>query len=384
MSLNNAIQRILIPIFLLGLLLLGGCSPGQQAAKEGSAAPFGEADRLGGRGSIGAGFERGADWQPIVTNSPFQIGEKYLAGYWRSENGPTPYYGRRYGSYPHIDGSTVCAPLALEFARQHLRMSDIQAQVFVAFNTTSIAYEQLIMRELELYASGIYIERSDDDQLIDDNQLMDQQQPADILFATYPSEEELGLAKDNGEPLTIEPVCRDAFVFITHKDNPVNNLTLEQARGIYSGAITNWSAVGGADAPIAAYQREPNSGSQSGMEQLVMQGLPLADAQKVQAKTGMAELVEAVAEYQNGAASLGYTYKYYVEKLYQNDNIKILRVNGYDSGDSANYPLMVNYYGVIRANDGPDSVGRKFLDWVRSDEGQRCVKQAGYVPLEGG
>ena len=56
-------------------------------------------------------------------------------------------------------------------------------------------------------------------------------------------------------------------MFITHKDNPIDSLTIEQIQSIYSGKITNWNQVGGEDLEIKAYQREGNSGSQTAMEQ---------------------------------------------------------------------------------------------------------------------
>jgi phosphate transport system substrate-binding protein len=182
-----------------------------------------------------------------------------------------------------------------------------------------------------------------------------------------------------------KPVCRDAFVFITGKGNPVDSLTLEQVRDIFSGKITNWKQVGGRSEAIRAYQREPGSGSQTGMEELVMRGAPMAPAEQVSYVDSMAGLIEYVAEYQNSAASIGDTYRYYIDNLYKNENIKTLRIEGVAPTDenivSGTYPLSVNYYGVIRQDDevGP---GGLFLDWILSGEGQACVKQAGYIPLE--
>ncbi|MDR1642266.1 MAG: hypothetical protein LBT59_21450, partial [Clostridiales bacterium] len=78
-------------------------------------------------------------------------------------------------------------------------------------------------------------------------------------------------------------------------------------------------------------------------------------------------------------------YKYYVDKLYKSDNIKILKIEGIEATQETmaaeTYPLSVGYYGVARESDGPDSVGHKFLEWILSDEGQECVAQAGYVPI---
>lgn len=330
-----------------------------------------EPDKLGSWSSIGVSLERPEHWRKIVSSSEFQLGEEYLRGYWNTQNGREPYYGRRFGTYPNIDGSTVCVPLAMEFARQHLGMTDGQAREFVSFSKTALAYEALITRRK--MNSSLYIYDNE-------RQLMDDGRPLDIILATYPSDDECALADRYGEPLIIEPICSDAFIFIVNSSNPVESLTLDQARGIYSGRITNWSEVGGGDEPILAFQREPDSGSQTGLEQLVMKGEPLAKAPAAMIVLSMEGLIETVAEYDNGIASIGYSYKYYVEQLYRNENVKMLRINGFEPSGARGYPLGVNYYGVVRAKDGPESVGKKFLNWIRSEEGQSCIRLIGYTP----
>jgi phosphate transport system substrate-binding protein len=331
-----------------------------------------EPDKLGSWGSISATLDRPEGWRKIVSNSEFQLGGEFLLGYWDIQNKKDPYYGRRFGTYPNIDGSSVCVPLAVEFARQHLGLTDEQAREFVSFSKTPIAYEALIMRKN--YGSSIFGNGAD-------RQLMDEDHPVDIILVTYPSDDELVLADRYGEPLAIEPICSDAFVFIVNKDNPVDSLTQDQVRGIYSGKITDWSEVGGDDGPIMAFQREPDSGSQTGLEQLVMKGAPLATAPAAMIVLSMEGLIETVAEYDNGKASIGYSYKYYVEQLYKNENVKILCIDGVEASDTERYPLTVNYYGVIRANDGEESTGRRFLSWICSEEGQSCVRLAGYEPI---
>ena len=80
----------------------------------------------------------------------------------------------------------------------------------------------------------------------------------DIVLATYPSNEELNMASNAGIELIIKHVCYDSFVFITHRDNPVESLTVEQIQKIYSGNIANWKEVGGDNQSIVAYQCEQN------------------------------------------------------------------------------------------------------------------------------
>ena len=79
----------------------------------------------------------------------------------------------------------------------------------------------------------------------------------DILFCAAPSEEQLRYAEEKGVELIFVPIGLEAFVFFVNENNPVDNLTAEQIRGIYAGDYTNWSEVGGADRVINPVTRLP-------------------------------------------------------------------------------------------------------------------------------
>ncbi len=313
---------------------------------------------------------RPEDWQQIVTSQSFPLGEATALN---TQPGGATLSSLAFGQYPRMDGSTVCVPMAMEFARQHLGLSDADAAGFVFFSTTHGAYENLIGRRPGGLAT-----------IASQGMVMDETQPVDLVLATGPSAEELALAGASGVTLLCEPVCLDAFVFITHIDNPVSSLTVAQIRDIYAGRITNWSEVGGEDRRIVPYQREPNSGSQTAMETLVMQGEPLSAAEANTVSEGMGRLVSRVGEYRNDTVSLGYTYQYYLNALYQNDQIKTLSIEGVaptpENLQSGAYPLTTYYYAVLRGGEEATPAGR-FQQWLLSDEGQACIAQAGYVPL---
>ena len=329
----------------------------------------GTADKTGSWGAINQDVERGENWKQIVTDSPFKLGEITSTA---DEYGYESKHCDK-GTYPYIDGSTVCVPMAVEFARQHLGFEDKTANEFVIFSTTHYAYENLMdpMIQTEYYVHhnfGVHIDLHG----------------VDLVIATEPSDDEIAQAEGLGITLKKTPICYDAFVFITHKDNPVDTLTVEEIKKIYTGEITNWKEVGGKDEKIRAFQREKNSGSQTAMENLVMGGTDMIDPIEVKIIEGMGMLVDAVAEYENETASLGYTYRYYIDTLYKNDNIKTISVNGISPSDdnirNGSYPFTTNYYGVIREGDD-DSIGGQFLDWMLSNEGQQCIAQAGYITL---
>jgi len=206
----------------------------------------------------------------------------------------------------------------------------------------------------------------------------------DIIFVTPPSDEELQYAKEKGVTLDMKPVAMDGFVFITHKNNPVDSLTVAQIQDIYSGKITNWKAVGGQDLPIKAYQREPNSGSQTAMESLVMQGKKLIASTDTRI-WGMDGLVDAVAEYENGPASIGYTYNYYINNLYKSPDIKVIQVNGTAPDNenlmSGGYPFTTAYYVIIRGDEPAGSQVRALRDFLLTAQGQEIIKMAGYCGI---
>ena len=67
----------------------------------------------------------------------------------------------------------------------------------------------------------------------------------DLFLGVYPSEEQKAYAEECDTTFVYTPVGAEAFVFFVHKDNPIDNLTTEQIKGIYSGEITNWKQGGG-------------------------------------------------------------------------------------------------------------------------------------------
>lgn len=206
----------------------------------------------------------------------------------------------------------------------------------------------------------------------------------DVCFMSYPSEEELAYAKEKNVELEIVKATNSAFVFIVNVDNPVNSLTLEQIRGIYSGKITNWKEVGGEDAEIIPYQRPVNSGSQSGMLQLVMKDTPMMQAPKTQLTVGMGDLVDAIAQYDNSRYALGYSYYYYVNTMYKRDTIKMLAIDGVapnkDTIRAGEYPIMTSGWLVFRKDEPEDSMTRKWVKTLTSKRGASVIEAAGYVP----
>jgi len=205
----------------------------------------------------------------------------------------------------------------------------------------------------------------------------------DIFFGAYPSEEQILTARRNGTEFVYTPIGYDAFVFFVNKDNPVDNLTTEQIQGIYSGEITNWNQVGGRNEPIAAYQRNNNSGSQSMLIRF-MNGKTLMDPPADMHISLMSGMAQVASDYRNKTAAIGFSFRYYMEGIIQNPDVKLLSVDGVaptpENIANGTYPITGYLYAVTWEGNENENV-QKLLDWILSPEGQYIIEKTGYVPI---
>ena len=214
----------------------------------------------------------------------------------------------------------------------------------------------------------------------------------DLIVVTEPSEEEIELAKEKNVELEVIPVVNEGFVFYVNGENKVDNLSLEQVQKIYTGEITNWLQVGGEDAPIRAFQRPENSGSQTGMLSLVMKNLPLMKPIKEDLIETMSAIIGLVSDYDNGRNAIGYSYYYYAKTMYASidegvaNGIKLLGINGVKPSNqtikSGEYPLKTAYYIVINKNEPEESKTRKLVEAMLSERGQAVAESVGYVRVK--
>lgn len=258
-------------------------------------------------------------------------------------------------TYPKVDGSTVTIPLSEALAATLTQHTIAEVQPYIKHNKTHQAYVNLIDKR------------------------------TDLIFVTAPSEEELALAEQKGVELEIIPIVSEAFVFLTHKDNPVNKLTQEEIVKIYTGEITNWAEVGGEDESIIAYQRPVNSGSQTGFLEMVMKEQTPTNPPLEQVVAEMGLLIDAVASYKNDAIALGYSYYYFVVDMWGNDSVKLIEVDGvYPNGEtirSKAYPYTTAYYAVMRKDSPKDSDVRQIVEWILTEAGQTLMEESGYVKI---
>ncbi len=187
---------------------------------------------------------------------------------------------------------------------------------------------------------------------------------ADIIFCAGPSEGQRKYAEEKGAELVMVPIGYESFVFIVNAENPVNDLTQEQIRGIYTAEITNWKEVGGANRVINPLTRPEGSGSQTSM-------LKFMGGREIK-KSPLAAL----------GASIGYSFRWYVEGIVDNSNVKMISVDGvYPSEENirnGSYPIVSNFYAIYRADNTNPNI-KPMIDWILSEEGQRIINESGYV-----
>lgn len=206
----------------------------------------------------------------------------------------------------------------------------------------------------------------------------------DIFFGAYPSEEQIKYATEQGTEFEFTEIGTEAFVFFVHKDNPIDNLTTEQIQDIYSGKITNWKDVGGSDEEIVAFQRNEGSGSQSMLERF-MGDKEIMKAPSEQVNDLMSGIVDVVSQYKNKSSSMGFSFRYYLEGIIKNPDIKMISVDGnaptVENIKNGTYPITTSLYAVTY-KDNPNENVKKLIEWVLSEEGQEIVEKTGYVGVK--
>lgn len=190
----------------------------------------------------------------------------------------------------------------------------------------------------------------------------------DILFCAAPSETQKQYAVEQGVELVYIPVGLEGFVFFVNENNPVDSLTVDQIRDIYGGMYTNWKEIGGADRVINPVTRLAGSGSQSAMDSF-MKGREIAP-KSIFSVTG---------------ASIGFSFRYYMDGLVGNDHVKMLALNGvYPSAENirnGTYPIIAPFYAIYRTDNENTNIP-VLINWLLSEEGQTLIEESGYVRIQ--
>lgn len=189
----------------------------------------------------------------------------------------------------------------------------------------------------------------------------------DILFCAGPSEEQKQYAEDKGVELVYVPIGLEGFVFFVNENNPVDNLSAEEVRKIYACEYKNWSDVGGANRVINPVTRLEGSGSQTAFEAF------MGDYE-----------IGRKSPFAITGASIGFSFRYYMDGIVENDSVKMLSLNGvYPSAENIrnrSYPIVAQFYAIYRADNDNENIP-VFVDWILSDEGQELIEKTGYIRI---
>lgn len=280
---------------------------------------------------------------------PFDVNSKIV----KVESEKLDFDGLPKDELPIIDGAAAAFPVYSAFVNAvYPDTTEIYDGVF-EYNNTVEGYEKLARRE------------------------------TDVFIGAAPSDDQIAAAEKYGTTFEYNQIGWEAFVFFVNKDNPIESLSVEQIKGIYSGKITNWSEVGGNDEKIVPFQRNEGSGSQSMLIRF-MGDTPIMEPDKETKIGGMGDIIEEVADYKNLSTSIGFSFRFYVEGIIKNPDIKMIAVDDVaptaENIKDGSYPIIAPVYAVTY-KDNPNENVYKLIDWMLSEEGQYIIEETGYVGI---
>ena len=187
--------------------------------------------------------------------------------------------------------------------------------------------------------------------------------------------EELQSAKDKGKSVKEIALAVDMIVPVIHPSNGVNNITMAQLKAVYDGSITNWKQLGGKDENIVVISRDTSSGTYEIWHEKVMKKADVRKDALLQASNGA--IVSAVA---GNPKALGYIGYGYIDKSVKTITVDKVEVT-IENGKSGKFPVSRKLYMYVDENKlSPDA--QKYIDFILSDEGQKLVKEAGFIPVK--
>jgi phosphate transport system substrate-binding protein len=182
-----------------------------------------------------------------------------------------------------------------------------------------------------------------------------------------------------GKRPTEYAVALDGLSVYVNPENTLKELTIAQVGDIFTGKIKNWKEVGGPDAPITVYSRENSSGTYEFFKEHILKGADFAAS--AQTMPGTAAIVQAVVK---DKSAIGYGGAAY------GGSSKLLSIKRDDASpaiepteenvETGKYPIWRHLYVYVNPALDKGEVAA-YLNWIRSDDGQKYVKDIGYYPL---
>lgn len=173
-------------------------------------------------------------------------------------------------------------------------------------------------------------------------------------------------------------VCIVGMGPIVNKDVTVDDLTIDQLKAIFTGQVTNWSEVGGADAPITVINRASGSGTRATFEDAVLAGTKVPDSFTPQEQDSSGTAAKMVASTPGAISYLAFSY--------YDDTFKALKVAGVEpkAENVEDNSWTIWAYEHMYTAASPDEATQAFIDYMMGDEVQGSLVSAqGYIPVSG-
>ena len=171
-------------------------------------------------------------------------------------------------------------------------------------------------------------------------------------------------------------VAIDGIAVILDKENSVTNLSKEQLVGIYTGTITNWSAVGGVDQPIVVVGRESGSGTRGAFEEL------LAIADKCKYSNVINSTGGVMAKVSSTPGAIGYVSLDVLDDtvIAVNVNDVAPTVENIKAGSyMLNRPFVMTTVGEISTQS---QLVQTFFEYLKSTDGKELIKSVGLITVD--
>lgn len=190
---------------------------------------------------------------------------------------------------------------------------------------------------------------------------------------------DIGLAsrdlKSEEGGLTATTIAKDGIAIIVNEKNDLDDLTIKQIAGIFTGKVKNFSKVGGSNSDIAVIGREAGSGTRDGFESIT----GTEDACKLsQELTSTGAVIQAV---QNSKNAIGYASYASVK---DQKGIKILKVEGVSISEDAiadgSYKIQRPFNLVTKDGTELSDAAQAFFDYATSADAAELITEAGCVP----
>ena len=168
-------------------------------------------------------------------------------------------------------------------------------------------------------------------------------------------------------------VAIDGIAMITDKNNKVTNVTKQQLTDIYTGKITNWKEVGGADEAIVLITRPESSGTRATFKKYALDGA--SEASNKSMETDDSGVLLQNVKTTKGA--IGYVALSYLTKDAGVDTVSLDGVAPtLENTYSGKYPVWT--YEHMYTKGTPNETTQKFLDYIMSDEYGKKMESLGY------